>query len=266
VGSILEDTAVLSGGLNPTGTITFTLYGPTDGTCTSALYTVVVTVNGNGSYTTVGTVGTGSNVAAFSGTYHWAAVYSGDANNNSASSPCSAEPVTINFHPGTIGFWRNWRNHYSDTQFNLLLAYLQANNPDVYGEVGHLVTIQIIDAIFDFGKKTPREQMVLGQLTALKLNLAITQLDGSGGLVQKNDDICLAGVVDVSGIAGATAFFGTSTPTVDQVVDAVEGAWDGTLTTNRNNWSFNLTNGDLVMFIEILTGINEGTAVMNSGC
>ena len=108
--------------------------------------------------------------------------------------------------------------------------------------------------------------MILAQFTALKLNLAITQLDGTGGLVQKNDDLCTAGVVDVSSISGATAFFGTSTPTVGQIVNAVENRWTGNLTTNRNNWTWNLTNAQKDMIINIVTGINEGTLVMSSGC
>src|SRR5262249_6212512 len=48
----LSDSAVLSGGFNPGGTITFTLYDPTN----AVVYTDVVTVSGNGSYnTSVGT-------------------------------------------------------------------------------------------------------------------------------------------------------------------------------------------------------------------
>ena len=44
----LKDTATLSGGDGPTGTITFTLYGPNG----HALDTATVTVNGDGTYTT----------------------------------------------------------------------------------------------------------------------------------------------------------------------------------------------------------------------
>ncbi len=44
----LTDTATLSGGINPTGTITFTLYNPSH----VAVYTDTVTVSGNGTYDT----------------------------------------------------------------------------------------------------------------------------------------------------------------------------------------------------------------------
>jgi hypothetical protein len=171
------------------------------------------------------------------------------------------------FHAGTIGFWKNWRNQYTSTQLQLLIDYLKTNNPLVYNEAGYPLTIQKVDAIFNVGAKTPRDQMILAQLTALKFNLAITQLDGTSGLVQKNDDICLAGMVDVSGISGATAFFGTSTPTIQQVVDEVENRWTGNLTTSRSNWKFNFSNNtQRDRIIKVLTGINEGTIVMSSGC
>jgi hypothetical protein len=93
------------------------------------------------------------------------------------------------------------------------------------------------------------------------------ELGCSDGLVQQNDDICLAGVVDVSGISGATAFFGTSTPTIQQVVDAVENRWTGNQTTNRNQWKVNFSNNaQRDMIIKVLTGINEGTIIISSGC
>ena len=86
VGATLKDTATLSGGYFPTGTITFTLYDPTN----AVVDTEVVTVSGNGSYSTP----TGA-TAAMAGTYQWVATYSGDANNAGAVSTKGSEPVTV---------------------------------------------------------------------------------------------------------------------------------------------------------------------------
>jgi hypothetical protein len=153
-----------------------------------------------------------------------------------------------------------------------LINYLKVNNSKIYNKDlsatvnGDDLNIAKVDAIFNVGKSTPRNQMVMAQFTALKFNLAITQLDGTGGLVQKNDDLCLTATINVAGISDATAFFGTSTPTIQQVVNAVEDRWTGSLTTNRNNWTFNLTKAQLDMFIKILTGINEGTIILSTGC
>ena len=78
---MLKDSATLTGGLTPTGTITFDLYAPrgVDGRDTE-----VVTVSGNGTYTTPAgyTLPTTGTVI---GTYQWVASYSGDVNNSPAS-------------------------------------------------------------------------------------------------------------------------------------------------------------------------------------
>jgi hypothetical protein len=85
-GARLTDSAMLSGGFNPTGTITFTLTGPGGGT----VDTETVTVNGDGTYTTpMGFL------PLTTGTYHWVAAYSGDSNNNPVSSGPNDEPETV---------------------------------------------------------------------------------------------------------------------------------------------------------------------------
>src|SRR4029453_18110244 len=57
--------------------------------------TVNVTAGNNGPYST--TIGYGPPLVA--GTYHWLAVFSGDANNNGANSGCAAEPVVVTASP-----------------------------------------------------------------------------------------------------------------------------------------------------------------------
>jgi uncharacterized repeat protein (TIGR01451 family) len=85
VGGSVSDTAHLSGGFNPTGTILFALYGPNDATCAlSAVYTKVVTVDhGNGDYSS------GLFTPSSAGTYRWIASYSGDAENAPVSGACN---------------------------------------------------------------------------------------------------------------------------------------------------------------------------------
>jgi ELWxxDGT repeat protein len=89
----VTDSATLSGGNNPTGTITFTLYYNGG---SSPVDTETASVSGNGTYTTptgftLPTTGTAT------GTYQWDASYSGDANNNAASDLSSPnEQVTVN--------------------------------------------------------------------------------------------------------------------------------------------------------------------------
>jgi hypothetical protein len=64
----LTDLATLSGGLNPTGTITFRVFGPDDTTCSRlAAATFTATVAGNGDYPS------GSFTATAPGVYRWTA-------------------------------------------------------------------------------------------------------------------------------------------------------------------------------------------------
>lgn len=80
----ITDTATLSGGISPTGTVTFRAYGPNNATCAGpAAFTSVNNVSGASAtsdpFTTAGV-----------GTYRWTADYSGDPNNLPVSSPCNA--------------------------------------------------------------------------------------------------------------------------------------------------------------------------------
>src|SRR2546426_639462 len=89
--------ATLAGGVNPGGTITFTLYGPFDptadpGTCTNGTAAGSATVTGNGTYPSSAVTVTQA------GRYRWIASYSGDPNNNAVSTSCgdAGETSTVN--------------------------------------------------------------------------------------------------------------------------------------------------------------------------
>ena len=90
VGQPISDTATLSFGNNPTGTITFRAYGPDDTTCAGApAFTVDVPVAGNGTYTSEPPF-----IATAPGTYRWVATYNGDVNNSPVSTACG-DPAEI---------------------------------------------------------------------------------------------------------------------------------------------------------------------------
>jgi len=99
VGTPIKDTATLSGGFNPTGTITFRLYGPAQTTCTGTpIFTSSVTVSGNKAYTSANYTPTQP------GTYRWVATYNGDAKNLTATHACNAanENVVISKKSPTL--------------------------------------------------------------------------------------------------------------------------------------------------------------------
>jgi len=92
LGGHIHDTATLSGGVAPTGTITFQSFGPNDASCTgAAAFTSMLSVAGNGSYVSA------DFAPASVGTYRWIATYSGDAANAASATACNDanESVTV---------------------------------------------------------------------------------------------------------------------------------------------------------------------------
>ncbi len=88
-GTSISDTATLSGGFNPTGTVTFDLFAPADTTCDGdPLSTSTNTLS-------AGTATSDTFPTTLVGTYHWTATYNGDTNNTTAASVCADEPVVI---------------------------------------------------------------------------------------------------------------------------------------------------------------------------
>ena len=97
-GTNLSDSARLSGTHNGTGSITFYLFAPgvtPDGTDSNNVYSNTVTVSGNGTYTTASGNNPGGYLPTEAGTYEWVASYSGDSNNNGATSTFTSEPQVV---------------------------------------------------------------------------------------------------------------------------------------------------------------------------
>jgi len=89
VGGSISDTATLAGGFNPTGTITFKLYGPNDATCATVIATSTKTVNGSGDYVS------DPFTTATAGTYRWIANYGGDGYNNATANACNGSNESV---------------------------------------------------------------------------------------------------------------------------------------------------------------------------
>ena len=91
IGATINDTATLSGGINPTGTITFKLYA-SQADCendANALFEDPVNVdNGNADYTS------GNYTTTAAGNFFWKASYSGDNNNSAVAGVCGEDGET----------------------------------------------------------------------------------------------------------------------------------------------------------------------------
>src|SRR5262249_53888608 len=86
IGAVLSDSVTVSGGFDPTGTVTFTLDQPDNTTITVGS----VAINGDATYALPTTV-----TATQLGTYTWHASYSGDSFNNGAVDDGQNESLTI---------------------------------------------------------------------------------------------------------------------------------------------------------------------------
>src|SRR4029077_14074090 len=81
------------------------------------------------------------------------------------------EPPTI--HPGSSGFWKNWRNHYTDAQFAMILTEALRGSP-VYASLFDSSTgalrpdaIAAIDAIYGSGTDTNARGLLKELTTAM---------------------------------------------------------------------------------------------------
>jgi hypothetical protein len=90
IGISVSDKGTVAGGLNPSGTVSFSLFGPTDTTCTGTPVFISANQPLSG-----GSASSGSFTPTTTGTYHWVATYNGDDANLTAVSGCGDEPVTI---------------------------------------------------------------------------------------------------------------------------------------------------------------------------
>jgi hypothetical protein len=91
VGTVIGDQATVSGGFNPTGTVTFNLYSNPSGTGTPLFTDTEALVSG--------TATSRGYTATASGTDYWVATYNGDSNNAPISSGAASAPVTLTALP-----------------------------------------------------------------------------------------------------------------------------------------------------------------------
>ena len=95
----ISDTATVSGGFTPTGTVTFNLFAPGD---TDLHRDPGVHLHQPAERRDPPSATSGTFATTAVGTYHWTATYNGDANNTAVTSACTAEPVVITQATPTI--------------------------------------------------------------------------------------------------------------------------------------------------------------------
>jgi hypothetical protein len=97
-GTVIFDTVRVSNGMDPGGTVTFSLYSPADASCNgTAIFASTVALLADGTAKSASFSGTTT-----AGTYNWIAIYNGDANNVSSNDKCGDEPVHITAVTGGV--------------------------------------------------------------------------------------------------------------------------------------------------------------------
>jgi YVTN family beta-propeller protein len=85
-GTLFSATATVTGGINPTGEVVFTIFRDANCVTEGAARITRPLVNGTA---------TAEAFLDLAGTYYWRALYTGDANDNPATHPCSASPSVV---------------------------------------------------------------------------------------------------------------------------------------------------------------------------
>ena len=129
LGGSVSDTATVTGGFNPTGTVIFNLYGPNDATCagTPVFTSPAKTLVG-------GAASSGSATPTAVGTYRWTASYSGDGNNAAVATACNDPNESVEVTPANAApVCTNVRASVSTLKADgkmVLVSLIGATDPD----------------------------------------------------------------------------------------------------------------------------------------
>jgi hypothetical protein len=266
-GAKLTDSAMLAAGVNPTGTITFTLYSPTN----AVVYTDIVSVSGNGTYTTATGTNPGGYLPTTTGTYQWVASYSGDGKNSPVSSNTGDEPETVTaptptpVGPGaaaTMGFWHNKNGQALIKNFNgsanstALANWLAGNFPNLFGSFAGQTNTQIAaDFLTAFGNVGGVQGNTYAQTFSVALAIYATNPALGGGSVSAGYGFTVkAGGTgaDTFNVGSNGAAFGVpnnTTLTVSQLVQILNTNYNPTThlfyggSQNLTSAANNVTNG-----------------------
>ncbi len=158
VGSQVNDTATLTAAsATAGGTVAYSIYS--DSNCTKNVQSAG-TVN-----VTNGSVPNSNNIAFTSpGDYYWQAVYSGDANNNGATSTCTEEHLVVNKANTSVSTQvHDLLNHIDITNSSVVLGTVVYDSATVSGQVGSIaLTGNVVYHFYNSGdcSGTPTDQTV----------------------------------------------------------------------------------------------------------
>jgi hypothetical protein len=193
--------------------------------------------------------------------------------------PPAGDTVTCTFtnalriHPGSSGFWKKWRNHYTDAQFRLIIDQAFRGSP-VYlslftGGNGALRSdaVASIDAIYASGGNDARH--LLTELTSTMLNIAVsTSPNPAIRALQMNDDISRDTKLNLTSFAGAEALIRSLAPCdiaagvrIGDAIDIAEATWNGNVAAGTYRFDLLSTSGQQILG-NVFGAINIGDVVV----
>jgi hypothetical protein len=175
----------------------------------------------------------------------------------------------MRIHPGSSGFWRNWRNHYTEAQLRTILAASLSVSPvyrSLFDAGGALRpdAVALVDAIYAYagGNK------MMSELTTALLDLGVsTSSDPAVRALQRNDDVTRDTALDLASMPGAEARIRSLAPCdfatavrIGDVVDVAEAAWTGDVAAGV--YAFDgLSAADQATIGSVLGAFNQGSIV-----
>jgi len=175
----------------------------------------------------------------------------------------------MRLHPGSSGFWRNWRNQYDDELFRRLLAEALSGSPvyvDLFDGSGDLTegAVALFDDIYDYGGITD-DQKLTAELTSLKLNLAVsTSADPEIRAMQNNNDICPECLLDLKDLPGAEELLLDTSGSITlgglnigDLIAAAESLWLGELAAEFHLYDL-AGSTEVLLMTSLLEGTNQG--------
>ncbi len=197
----------------------------------------------------------------------------------SVTPPAGAEVVctftnSVHIHPGSSGFWKNWRNHYTDAQFRAILS-ASLSGSLIYRPLFDPITgalrsdaVTIIDAIYSSGGGSDAQKALM-ELTSTLLNIGVSN-DANPAIhaLQLNADITRDTKLNLTTMPGAETLIRSLAPCdiaagvrIEDVIDIAEAGWTGDIV--ARSYRFDGISASVVSTLGAVFGsINEGSIVV----
>jgi hypothetical protein len=274
-GQALTDSATLSGGSSPGGTITFYLFAPgvtPNATNSNNVYSSVVSVSGNITYSSGGFV-----PMMVAGIYEWLAVYSGDANNKGVDSGFGSEPVGVGVVAGVYIWTGKGTNNLWSNKNNWFGNIAPGAGASLLFPVGALQETNVNDLALAFGGITiadkysfsgqPLKMSALQVNSGAQLGLSLNATLQSGGILNDQGTLTV-GAGDTLSLGGAMGVASGATLTIQGTLTVQSAAMlddNGNLTVASTGILDDFGTAANAVTVETgVTLVNSGQVIMES--